>query len=483
MERHGIYTNEAKTSILSTAPTNPTLPVVFGTAPVNLSLREAAPVNEPILCFTYAEAVEALGYSEDWSKYSLCEVMNSHFSLFGQSPVVFINVLDPVSHKTTVAAADTAVTAGTAKVAVAGIIKSSVIVKSSDGATTYVVGTDYTTAFDADGFLIVTRKSTGAIPAGSAQIKIGYDKLNPAGVTATDIIGGVDVATGKLKGLELVQEVFPRFRMIPGLILAPGYSQQPTVAAVMTAKATKINGHFDALALTDIPTDTVTKYTDAPAWKESNNYTSDRQIPCYPMLRLGSNQYHFSTQLAGLICKTDAENGGVPYASPSNHALQVDGAVLKSGTEVLLGPDQANYLNANGISTALNFIGGWKDWGNRTGVYPAVTDPVKAFIPVRRMFDWISNTIVLTYWQKVDDPMNRRLVEAVTDSINIWLNGLQASGFLLGGRVEFRSEDNPATSLMDGKLSFRVYITPPSPAQEISFTIEYDPTYLGSLTE
>jgi hypothetical protein len=34
---------------------------------------------------------------------------------------------------------------------------------------------------------------------------------------------------------------------------------------------------------------------------------------------------------------------------------------------------------------------------------------------------------------------------------------------------------------MDGKIKFHVYITPPSPAREIDFILEYDPDYLETL--
>lgn len=249
----------------------------------------------------------------------------------------------------------------------------------------------------------------------------------------------------------------------------------------MVAKASSINGHFSCIALTDVPTATVTKYTDVAAWKNDNNYTSARQVVCWPMAKLGSDTYHLSTQLAGVICRTDAENEDIPYVSPSNKSLQANAAVLTDGTAVYLGSDQAAYLNGQGIVTALNFIGGWKAWGNRTGVYPAVTDPKDAFIPIRRMFDWIGNTLILTFWQKVDYPINKRLVETIVDSANIWLNGLTARQFILGGRVEFQQDENPVTDLMDGIIRFHVYVTPPSPAREIDFVIEYDPQYLETL--
>lgn len=66
--------------------------------------------------------------------------------------------------------------------------------------------------------------------------------------------------------------------------------------------------------------------------------------------------------------------------------------------------------------------------GNRTSCYPAVSDPKDAFIVSRMMFNWLINSLVLTYWQKVDSPTNKVLIETITDSINIWLNGLVAAG-------------------------------------------------------
>lgn len=477
--KHGVYISEVPTSVVPPVRTSAGLPVVFGTAPVNLVAGDS-PINEPVLCYTYQEAVEQFGYSDDWAGYTLCEFIKSHFALFACAPVVLVNVLDPAVHKRHVTAESITLVGDQATLANLGVLKSSVVVKSQDGLITYVLNADYTVEFDGDGKAVINRVTTSTIPA-SATLQVDYDHLNPAAVSADDIIGGVDVATGAYEGLELLNKVFPLFRLVPGLVLAPGWSQDPTVAAVMVAKASNINGHFKALALTDVPTDAVTKYTDVASWKDTNNYTSARQGVCWPKVKLGDEVYHMSTQLAGVICRTDADNDDIPYVSPSNKTLQANGAVLTNGSEVSLGPDQAAYLNGQGIVTALNFVGGWKAWGNRTGAYPAVTDPKDTFIPVRRMFDWIANTLILTFWQKVDYPITRRLVETVVDSVNIWLNGLAARGAILGGRVGFLSEENPDTDLMDGIVRFHVYVTPPSPAREINFIVEYDPQYLQSL--
>ena len=80
-------------------------------------------------------------------------------------------------------------------------------------------------------------------------------------------------------------------------------------------------------------------------------------------------------------------------------------------------------------------------------------------------------------------PINRRLVETVVDSANIWLNGLTARGAILGGRVEFLDTENPKTDLLDGTIRFHVYVAPPTPAREIDFVMEYDPDYFSALFE
>lgn len=477
---HGVSGREEATSLLTPVESTASLPVVVGTAPINLSTKETYPVNVPVLCYSFTEAVANFGYSDDFEKFTLCEVVDSHFRKFNLAPLVLINVLDPTEHKKSTASSSVTLVNKATTVQQEGILLETLEVKLTAEGNALEAGTDYTATFNDEGHLVISAIEGGAITSGTTSLIVAYDQLDPTAADETDIIGGVD-SNGKLTGLELIKQVFPRFGMVPGLILAPGYSQDPLVAAVMTAKATNINGVFNALALTDLPTDTVKQYADAASWKTTNNYTTLRQIPSWPMVAMGSKKYHFSTQLAGAIGVTDASNNGIPYASPSNKALKANAAVLKDGTEVFLGLEEANYLNAQGIMTALNFIGGWKTWGNYTGAFPAVTDPKDSLIPVRRMFDFVINSLILTYWSNVDDPTNRRLIETVTDSANIWLNGLTSSGYLLGGRVEFRREDNPDTELMAGRLNFRVFLAAPSPAQSISFVLVYDTSYLAAL--
>jgi len=480
--KHGVYISEVPTSVASPVRVTAGLPVVVGTAPINLAdIQEY--VNKPLLAYTYQEAVKALGYSTDWAGYTLCEFIKSHYQQYSMAPVVFINVLDPVTHKASVAAEAVTLDANDQVVlANKGVLLSSVVVKSSDGLTTYVLDTDYTLAFDDSGNAVITRFDSGSILAG-ADLQVDYDHLDPSTVTANDIIGGVDATTGAYTGLELVNKVFPLFRLVPGQILAPGWSHDPTVAAVMVAKAGAINNLFKAMAITDADSSAAGAdlYTEVPGWKNDNDYVDSQQVVCWPKVKLGDDVYHLSTQFAGLACKTDGDNDDIPYVSPSNKNLQAAGAVVEGGSEVTLSPDQAAYLNGEGIVTAINFIGGWKLWGNRTGAYPSNTDVKDTFIPVRRMFNWVGNTIILTYWEKVDDPTNKRLIDTVVDSLNIWLNGLTARGALLGGRVEFIQDENPTTDLLNGIVRFHVYLAPPMPAEDMEFVLEFDVNYLSAL--
>jgi hypothetical protein len=316
---------------------------------------------------------------------------------------------------------------------------------------------------------IVEILSTSAAYA-AAKLNVAYNKVTPASVDATA------VATG----MEAIELCATTLGLIPDLIVAPLFSEEAAVAAVMAAKAGGINGLFRAKALIDISSATADAdaYGDVLAYKNTNALTDENQILCWPKVTFGGKTYHMSTHLAALIAVNDAQFSA-PYVSPSNKTLLIDGMVDAQGAEINLTLAQANTLNAQGVVTALNFMGGWKAWGNYTACYPAVTDVKDNLIPVSRMFDWLANTVVQTCWSYVDLPMNRRVIDNILDMLNIWLNGLTGSGYLLGGRVEMNEDENPVANLMQGIVKFHLFITPPSPAQEISFTLEYDINYLA----
>lgn len=472
---HGIKASEQSTSLSASVRVENGVTFAVGTAPVH---TVGGAVNKVILAENYLSAVKALGYSDDWEKYTLCEVIKTHFVLYPTSPVIFVNVLNPAVHcgteKNETLSLDSE---GTARLPLS-VIKDTVTVHSENGDNTYAADTDYTIAYN-DECLLITVLQGGSIT--ESALLVSYKEIDPSAVTKSDIIGGVSVTDGSKKGLELVDSAFTSTGVVPEFIIAPGFSEDSEVAAIMNSKASAINELFKGKAIIDIDTASVKTAAGAYKYKTDNSIAGENQILCYPNVSLGGVRYHLSTHIAALMASVDSDNGGIPSESPSNKSLRIDSTVLKDGTEIDLELAEANRLNSYGIVTALNFTGGFKAWGNCTACYPASTDVKDYFIPVNRMFGYVAKTLLFSYWGKIDGKMTPRFVQSIVDSINIWLNSLTADGHLLGGRVEFIGDENNTADLMAGKMKYHVFLTPPSPAVEIDYTLEYDTSYIEAL--
>lgn len=491
MSTHGVTVNEVPTGVKPPVRTTAGLPAYVGTAPINDG--DLTFVNKPGVFYTLAEFQAKCGEllpSSKWGQFTLHEVASAHFKVHSVAPFVAINVLNPsdadhvssVANATHLIGSDGSVilqSYGAPDEAVYGILKSTVVVKKAS--VTKTIGTDYDLTFD-EGALVLSVKSGGTLAAGDT-ITVSFDYLDPSGVVAADIVGGY--SGGVYTGISVIDQVFPALRLVPGLLLAPTWSQNPTVAAALQTKAASVSGQFKAVAVIDLSTDSgdIASYSAAAAWKTNNGFDELHTIVGWPKLKNGTDTYNASTIIACVANKTDSDKGGVPYASPSNKSVTGTAAVLDDGTEVLLLKSQANALNAQGIVTFLNGNAGWKLWGNRTAAYPGTTDVKDAFIPVRRMFTWIANTIILTSDRDIDEPGNRRLIDGVLGTVGSFLNGLVAQGALIAGKIEFRSDENPTTDLADGIIRWHVTLTPPSPAESLEFTLEYDPSALEALFE
>ena len=100
MANHSVNANEQATSVSTPVVAESGVPFVVGVAPVQ-SAENPATVGSPVLCTDWDEAVAKLGYSDDWSKYTICEAMYSHFKLYECQPIIFLNVLDTTSNTMT----------------------------------------------------------------------------------------------------------------------------------------------------------------------------------------------------------------------------------------------------------------------------------------------------------------------------------------------------------------------------------------------
>lgn len=479
---HGVYNAEQDTSLTTPIRGSAGLQVVFGTAPIHLTRNPAKAVNTPLLCYSFQECAMAAGYSDDFKSFTLCQSMDASFRVFNVAPLILINVLDPKNpgHVTEYEPEEIPVRDGQAVYSKPCILLDSLEVKA--GETVLTAEADYTAAHDNDGNAVLLLLSETAKAA--ASLSVSGTGLNPAGVTREDIVGGVDALTGKETGLELVRQIYPKLGMVPGQLLAPGWSGDPVVAAALQAKTEALNGVFECTCLLDIPTEGdngAVVYTEAKAAKEKLGATSTHAAALWPMVAVGDKVYHYSAVFAALTAYTDASNGDVPYESPSNKALRITSAVLADGTEVVLDQQQASdALNANGIITAINQEG-YRSWGNNTAAYPATTDPKDRWLAVRRFFNWDGNNFIRTYFQKVDKPGNTRLIQSIVDSQNVIGNGYVARQYCAGYRTEFRSGENPVTNLLDGHLTVHTFLAPFIPAEYIENIREYDVTALEAV--
>lgn len=475
---HGIQTSEVETSITPSVTTG-NLPVVVGVAPINLASDPK--VQKPQILYTQSEVAEYFGYVDDFENYTLCEAAYVFFQKYAMAPVVFINVLDPDVHKVSVTDEEITIDKTNENaVMVMGVKSDTLILKNSEG-TAYTEDVDYVASFDSDGYLTITFIEGGGVLASDgswtvSSIFADYEKIDPTLVTKDDIIGGYDSADGRYEGLELINKVYPYYRLVPTMILAPKYCEETEVAAIMDTKADAVNTVFRCMSIVDIPED-ITTYLDVPNTKNANNLLNANQIVCWPKCSLGDVVTRMSVEIAALMMSVDYENDDVPKQSPSNNSLSIDGTVVLKDSvyeDVMLDLDQANYLNENGIMTAINFINGWTAWGNRTACYPDNSDTKDNMIPAKRLMQYYDNSFILSFWPKVDKATTPRLINSILDSRNEFYNGEVAKENILYGKIEFLGDENSTTDLLDGVIQFHNYITPPMPAEKIVSQIELD---------
>ncbi len=469
---HGIYTDRKSAELSTPEKSVKNGVAVIGVAPINLA--EKPSVNDIVTAYTRSEAVASLGYLEDFEHYTLLHSIYMQFNKFSAAPVVFINVLDPgnAKHVTAISGKEVALTAKMALIEETGILLDKLVL--SDGAgKEYEIDVDYVASFDDDGYVVISAIDGGAMET-LEKVTVTYVKLNPDGVTEEDIIGGVD-KDGVRTGMELLDEIYPRTGIIPSIIIAPGYSKIPAVAATLEAKARLIYDLTNAMAFVDL--DSSDTGADAKEKvkeiKAKNTVASRWNVSVWPMAKVDDKKVWGSAVLAALAQSAAIQNNDVPSESPSNMDAQIDGVCLEGGREIYLTQDQVNnYINAYGVVSFLK-LPGWKIWGNNTAAYPASTAPQNRFIKSVLMLNWMENTFKTDYLSSIDRNANYKLIQDVVNEFNIFLNSLTPD-YLAGGYIIFEDAENPIEQIAAGKLIFHTVYADYSPTECIRNTFEYD---------
>ena len=462
--RHGINTYKDDTGVVAVQTAAVGIPYFIGAWPCH---RGKGYTGKPQLANGFNEAEDLGGYSTEWRnedgtpKWNLCQAMYAYHKLMGMSPAIFYNIFNPETHKKAVAAETFAVTEHIAELPADALINDNLVVKAASGSDALVEGKDYQ-AYYADSVLCI-ELIEGSTSYNTATLTIGYDIADLTAITAQDVEMAVET-------VEMCRSVVG---IVPDLLCAPGWSLNPTIAAVMAAKAPSINGLFRAKAVVDLDTAAANDYSKVLTQKNDNGYTSEDMIVCWPMVKSGDYLFDLSVIVCGLIAKVDSDNADCPYESPSNKTVSITGAVCADGTEVILSLPQADIISVtDGVVTVLN-NGGWTLWGNYLGCYPKTSDVARMFICTNRVQDWICNTFINTFWQYIDKPMTPALRDAIINAFNAWLNGLTAEGKIYGGEIQYSSELNPVTNLMNGMFRLDCKAASPVPAQQIDMHVQY----------
>ena len=134
------------------------------------------------------------------------------------------------------------------------------------------------------GTVIITSLKDDAQLAGS--LTASFSEVDDSEIADSDIIGGV-TSSGEYSGLSAIALLYPEQFAVCNLIAAPGWSHSPAVYNAMLTTCKKINGHWDAFVVADLPlvdstaqaVDTITK---AIAWKKANAFTGERSKVYWP---------------------------------------------------------------------------------------------------------------------------------------------------------------------------------------------------------
>ena len=479
---HGTYGVLTASKVGSAVGTD-TVVVYIGTAPVGQLADFSGLVNRPLKISSLADAGNKLGASEDWEAYTLMEAVKTHFdSAVGNvGPIYVINVLDPAVHKKAVKASKTvAVSSGR------GAFTDDACVVSTVEIPEKVLGTDFKAYFENG--KVVIEAIDGGLSDGS--VSVSYDEADPAAVADAAIVGA-ESAAGVKTGLKALDLLYGAYNVTPDVLLAPGWSQSPTVYAALVNAAKKINGHFDAFVLADIPLESNSTAVDtiakAIAWKAANGYTAENSKVFWPMAKDAAGKaVHLSCVAAAAMQRVDAEHDGVPFESVSNKVVDVVSQYFGEGAENH-GFDQTagNDLNAAGITTAVFWGGSWRLWGPHTAafIYGGDMDERAVFDSAYRMLIYITNGFQIRNAAYIDAPLDLNTRDAILNSEQQILDAYAARGALLGTpTVEFVSTENPTESIAAGDFVWHLNVTPAVPLKSATARVTYTDDGFAVLT-
>jgi phage tail sheath protein FI len=231
-------------------------------------------------------------------------------------------------------------------------------------------------------------------------------------------------------------------------------------------------GMGDRMAILDSPPGLIPQ--DVHEWRMNTaGYDSKYATLYYPWLEVMdplTNRPMMvppSGHVAGVWARTDGARG--VHKAPANEVV-----LGANGLAFQVTHEEQGGLNRNGINCIRSFPGrGIRIWGART----LSSDPEWRYVNVRRLFNFISESIIEGTQWSVFEPNDDRLWTRLRISTSNFLTRVWRDGALFGTTpeqaffVKCDAETNPPDVVEAGQVVIEVGIAPVKPAEFVIFKI------------
>ena len=344
-------------------------------------------------------------------------------------------------------------------------------VESFDNLTTAKGKQNVATVVKAQSKTITIEEAGALAPAAGTTSLAGGSAAVPSRVTPDDYVGNSADRTG-FAGLEAVDEV--TMLAVPDLmaVYEQGMIDLEGLQAVQLAMIAHCELMGDRVAILDAPPGLNAQ--QIKEWRvDKAGYDSKYATLYWPWIKVFdplSGQAKFvppSGHVGGIWARNDDTRG--VHKAPANEVVR--GAISLALNLTKAEHDQ---LNPNGINCIRAFPGrGIRVWGART----ISSDPSWRYLNVRRLFNYIEESIFEGTQWVVFEPNDQRLWGRVKRTINAFLLRVWRDGALFGATpdqaffVKCDEENNPPEVRDAGQLIIDIGIAPVKPAEFVVFRI------------
>jgi phage tail sheath protein FI len=303
------------------------------------------------------------------------------------------------------------------------------------------------------------------------SIPAPLDSPVPARVDAQDYVGDPDARTG-FGGLESIDEI--TMVAVPDLMSA--YQRNVIdlegVKTVQLAVISHCEQMGDRVAVLDPPPGLSAQRVRE--WRQNEaGYDSRYAALYYPWIKAfdpstgRTSLVPPSGHVAGVWARSDTERG--VHKAPANEVIR--GAV---DLESPLTKGEQDLLNPIGVNCIRAFPGrGIRIWGART----ISSDPAWRYLNVRRLFNYLEESILLGTQWVVFEPNDDRLWSSIRRNITAFLTAEWRRGALFGRTAEQAfyvkcdQETNPQDVIDAGQVVCEIGVAPVKPAEFVVFRL------------